>query len=231
MLLILAISSLVVAAEPAAERVTYLRPAGDRFVTECTFDIQRRLDGWSITSTTERGKLRLRVSARYEAANQLQDAEAALSEGDQQTIARVMVEGGKAKVTRPNQPAQEFEVPPGVIVTSAPDWSDTFLLARRYDRAKGGKQEFPGLWIHPSQPAQAPRFSIEKVGRDTIDHDGKKIELDRCVIQLRGNSAYAAWIDAKGMLIRLIPLPAKEGVVSGLVLEGYQKSALPLVFK
>lgn len=114
---------------------------------------------------------------------------------------------------------------PGVIVTSAPDWSDTFLLARGYDRKKGGKQEFPGLWIHPSQPTQVLRFSIEKVGSDTIVHEGKKIELDRCEIRIRGNSGYAAWIDATGRLIRLLPLTAKEG---GMVLEGFEQSAARL---
>lgn len=218
---------LLLGADPAPERVTYLRPAGDRFAVECTFEIQKQNTGWSIVSSTDRGKVKMRVSARYDVENRLLAAEAMLAEGDQKSAATLAVEKGKAKVQRPGLAAQEFEVPPGVIITSAPDWTDTFLLARHYDLTKGGKQEFSGLWIHPTQLAQLVRFRIEKVGSEAIEHQGKKIELNRCLIHLRGNSAYAAWIDSKGRLVRLIPLPAK-GTAGGMVLEGYEKSAIGL---
>jgi hypothetical protein len=66
------------------------------------------------------------------------------------------------------------------------------------------------------------------MGSDTIEHEGRKLALDRCEIRLRGNSGYAAWLDPQGRLIRLIPLPAKEGSPPGMVLRGFEKSALGL---
>ena len=132
---------------------------------------------------------------------------------------------GKATVERPGQKAQEFEVSPGVIVTSAPDWTDTFVLCRRYDRAKGGKQSFPGLWIHPEQAAHAPVFAIERTGEDKVEHAGKELKLGRYTIWLRGNSRYTAWADDAGRMIKLLPLPSKDGATNWLVLDGYEKSA------
>jgi hypothetical protein len=138
------------------------------------------------------------------------------------------VSEGKARVQRAGQKAQEFEVPPGVIVTSAPDWTDAILLCRRYDRAKGGKQSFPGLWIHPEQPGQRLPFAIDRTGEDTVEDAGKKLKLARYTIWLRGNSSYTVWADETGRLIRLVPLATKEGAPTGLVLDGYEKWSWPL---
>src|SRR5262249_6292901 len=140
----------------------------------------------------------------------------------------VTVAAGKATIRRDAQPAQEVDVASDAIVTSAPDWTDAFLLCRRYDRKAGGKQSFPGLWIHPEQGTQLPKFAIERTGRDTIDHAGKELNLERYTIWLRGNSTYAAWSDDQGKLIKLIPLPYKEGAENWIVLEGYEKSAAGL---
>ena len=116
-------------------------------------------------------------------------------------------------------------MPKGVIVTSAPDWTDTWLLCRYYDRPKGGKQEFAALWIHPEQPAQRLNFSIERVGKQTIEHNGKKQELDRFTIRIRNNSEYIAWADDQGRMIKLM---SKNNAGTDLVLEGYEKSAAKL---
>jgi hypothetical protein len=102
-----------------------------------------------------------------------------------------------------------------------------FLLCRRYERPRKGKQEFPALWIHPTQPPQLLTFSIEWQGTDSIEHDGKKIELNRFAIRIRNNSAYVAWADAQGRLVRLIPLPLPKGA-AGLTREGFEKSAAGL---
>jgi hypothetical protein len=209
------IASFVIRSPALAQ--SYLRHSG---AVECSFDVRKLDAGWSIVSQTDRGKVRMQVTSRYDAQDRLLAAEATLEEGEKKSTATVSVEGGKARVLRPGQPAMDFEVPAGVIVTSAPDWTDTFMLARRYDRQKGGKQEFAGLWIHPTQPAQLLRFTIEKLGSDTIEHEGKQLALDRCAIRLRGNSAYTAWIDGAGRLIRLVP--------PGMVMQGFEKSAATL---
>lgn len=221
---------MTVAAVPGEndDKVRYLRLLPDKSATECVFTMQQGEKGWNIVSVTERGDTKMTVTARYGARSALGSAEATLTKGEQTMAARVEVADGKATVKRAGQDAQQFEVPKGVIVTSAPDWTDTFLLCRHYDRPKGGKQEFTGLWIHPEQPAQRLTFSIEKVGTDAIEHEGKKLELDRHTIHIRNNSEYAAWTDGKGRMVKLISLPFKENAGTEVVLAGYEKSAARL---
>jgi hypothetical protein len=213
--------------EAPKETVRYVRPAKGGFATECTFVIARDGKGWTITSRTDRGAVEMQVEARYDAEDRLTSARAALTGDGKTTTATVTLKGDKATVTRQGQQPQQFDVPKGTIVTSAPDWTDVFLLCRRCDPGRKGKQEFPALWIHPTQPAQRLTFSIERQGTDVTEHDGKKQELGRYRIHIRNNSAYAAWTDARGRMVRLIPLPAK-GTTAGLTLEGYEKSAAGL---
>ena len=215
------------AADPA-ETVRYVRPAGGGTAFECAITVRRSKTGSEVGSVTERGKVRLAVSSRYDDRDRLTAAEVTLGRGAGAKSATVTVAGGKAKVSRPGQPAQEFDAAAGVIVTSAPDWTDAFLLCRRYDRKKGGKQTFPGLWIHPEQPAQAVTFAVERAGPDAIEHAGKKIELDRYIVWLRGGSRYAVWADGDGTMVKLVPLPYKEKAANWIVREGFEKSAAGL---
>lgn len=211
------------------ETVRYLRLLpGGKTTEECTFTVRSNDQAKSVRSVTKRGDLRMTVSAAYDPQDQLTAADAALSTGKNVSAVFTDAKNGKARVKRPNVEVQEFDVPARLIVTSAPDWSDTFLLCRYYDRQKGGKQEFPGLWIHPEQPAQRLTFSIERTGNDTIEHEGKKLTLDRHLIRIRNNSAYAAWTDASGRMIKLTSLPVKEQGGAELVLAGYEKSAADL---
>jgi hypothetical protein len=146
-----------------------------------------------------------------------------LKNGDKESLAiAACLQEGKARVQLPEQPLKMVDVPRGVIVTSAPDWTDVLMLCARYDQAAGGKQTFPALWYHPEQGVQLLKLHIERQGHDTIEHADKKIKLTRFAIHLRGNSAYAAWATPDGTLVRLIPLPAK-GKRTGLILEMFEK--------
>jgi hypothetical protein len=215
-------------AEPPAdvvETARYVRPSDRAFVPESEITVKKSRTGLSVESVTGRGKSKLTVSSRYDDRGRLTAAEATLVTGDKKSAVSVTVTAGKATIRRDGQSAQELEVPADAIVTSAPDWTDAFLLCRRYDRKAGGKQSLPGLWIHPEQATQLPKFAIERTGGDTIDHAGKELKLDRYTIWLRGNSTYAAWSGDQGKLIKLVPLPYKEGAENWIVLEGYEKSA------
>lgn len=202
------------------ENVRYLRVTPRGAVPECTFAIDRRADGWAISSVTGA----LTVTARYDAAQRLVEAAARLGAGEP---ARVETAAGRTKVLRPGQAAQDFDAPPGIIVTSAPDWTDTFRLCRLWDRAREGRQEFPGLWIHPEKPAQRLTFSAERTGRDEIRTGSGALALDRLSIRIRGNSAYMAWVDPAGRMIKLVSLPFGGGSVV-LVLEGFEGPAATL---
>jgi len=197
---------------PTTELARYLRVAPQRTAVECSFSILRNAEGWNITSVTGN----LTVEARYDAKDRLLDAQASLRGGK---AARVGVRGGRAKVTAPGRDDPEIDVPAGVIVTSAPDLTDTFRICRLWDRARGGRQEFPGLWIHPAQPTQRLTFPAEFVRRDG--------ELDVLTLRLRGNSAYRAWVDPSGRMIKLVSLPVKAGSTV-LVLEGSEDAARAL---
>jgi len=208
---------------PAGKR-RYLRPAGDGWTNECLFTTAKRDNGWSIASVTERGQLRLTLETSYGPKDALATSVLTLRNGDKEAVAIVAVKDGVARVQLPEQPLKKLEISPGVIVTSAPDWTDTLLLCARYDHAAGGKQVFSALWYHPEQPVQLLKLSVERQGYDTIQRDGKNVKLARFTIQLRGNSQYVAWATMDGTMVRLIPLPAKAKQRSGLIFEGYEKS-------
>ena len=197
---------------PSTHVIRYFRVSPQGKALECTFAVLRGAEGWTITSVTGN----MKVEARYDGSDRLLDAQASLQNG---ATARVDVVGGRAKVTVPGREDRELDVAAGVIVTSAPDWTDTFRICRRWNREQGGKQTFPGLWIHPVQPIQQLTFSAEFVRRDG--------DLDVITIRLRNNSPYRAWVDPKGRMIKLAALPVKEGSVV-LVLDGAQSAAAGL---
>lgn len=207
-----------------SETMRYVRSSGDKFVTECKFLIARQESGWTITSSTDRGTLQMEVETRYDAMDRPTAARAVVTILGKTSTVNVKFKDGKATVERAGLAPVEFDAPRGTIVTSAPDWSDVFLLCRRYDRQRKGKQEFPALWIHPTDAPQRLTFSIELQGADMVVHYGNKVELGRYMIRIRKNSGYLAWADAQGRMVRLIPLPAKD-TATGLTLEGYEKSA------
>ena len=186
---------------PSVEVTRYSRVTGERRTHECTFSILRSDDSWSITSVGNA----LTVEARYDAGDRLIDAQVAARNGDR---VRAVVSGGRAKITAYGREDVEVDVPPGVIVTSAPDWTDTFRICRLWDRERGGRQEFPGLWSHPVRPTQRLTFSAEFVRREGT--------LDVLTIRLRGNSAYTAWVNPEGRMFKL----TGEGTV--LMLQGIE---------
>lgn len=205
-------------------KLRYLRPAGDGWTGECLFTIAKRDNGWSIVSVTERGQVRLTLETSYGSKDTLATSVLTLRNGDKESIAITTAKDGVARVQLPEQPLKKLDVRSGVIVTSAPDWSDTLLLCARYDHDAGGKQGFSALWYHPEQLVQLLKLMVERQGYDTIQRDGKDVKLARFTIQLRGNGQYAAWATTDGTMVRLIPLPPKEKQRSGLILEGYEKS-------
>jgi hypothetical protein len=213
---------------PGKEIVRYLRPTANSFAPECTFTVTRATAGWTIASVTERSDTRLTVTARYDGQDRLTAADALLVHQQRQASASVLVAGGKVTVRKGAGEPQDFTVPAGLIVTSAPDWTDTFLLCRRYDRRRGGRQEFAGLWIHPTQAAQRLPFTIERDGTDRVEKDGKALDLERFTIRIRGPNGYVAWADTGGTMVRLIPLPNQEGAPAGLVLKGYEQATQQL---
>lgn len=197
----------------AREQVRYLRQTARGLQPECRFELEPEPEGWTIRSYT--GKFS--VIARYGAGDEFLEALAALGTGEPVLVSAA---AGRARVLRIGQPDQVFDVPPDVILTSAPDWSDVFRMARRWSRHGPARQEFPGLWIHPVLPAQRLTFRAERLGVDVLDG----LPLERLRIHLRGDSPYLAWVDPAGRLIKLLSLPF-TGAGTVLLLEGFEASA------
>lgn len=210
--------------EDPKETVRYLRPAGKGFEPETEITRERHGDGYSLTSITQRGDVKLTVASRYDASERLQFASVTLVSSRGEQSAHVTVTDGQAAVTRHDGTVDEFDCPPGVIVTSAPDWTDAFLLAQRFDSKSVGVQEFPGLWIHPTQPPQRLTFTVDaisKLGSDVASVEESTGDLEPIIITLRGGSRYVAWRDGQ---YRLIRLHAEKSPRPAIVLEGWERA-------
>jgi hypothetical protein len=223
--MILTLTASFAAATPDALDLAYVGPDGaDRWAVR--FHITRAprqngaaKDGYTLRGITTSGKQKLTLESVYGPGQMLRSSRVTLRNGDQEAAASVTVENGRARITRPGHKPQDFEAPAGVIVTSAPDWTDIAILCERYDRDKGGKQAFAALWIHPTQPAQFLQLTIERKGRLAIR--AGKLELTEFLIHLRNQSPYRAWATADGTLVRLAPLTGKSAR-AGLFQKGYE---------
>jgi hypothetical protein len=205
-------------------KLRYLRPAGEGWTNECLFTLGKKDGGWSIVSVTERDPLRLTLETLYGPENTLLTSKVTVRDKDKETAASVSVEQGVVRIQQRGRPRQEFAAPRGVIVTSAPDWTDVLLLCSLYDHTQAGQQTFPALWIHPEMPHQLLKLTIERQGYEMIQQGAKEIKLARFAIQLRGKSRYVGWATMDGTMVRLIPLPAGKQR-SGLIADGFQESS------
>jgi hypothetical protein len=226
LLLILAGYGLLAAAEPAKPTtLRYLRPAGDKFVLESEITTTRSQDGVATyVSLTDRGAEKMTLTLRFNKDDQITEAEAAQETAQGKKVVTAKLDGARANLVQDGAVHEITKVPANAIVTTAPDWSDIFLLVHRYDGKKGGKQEFPGLWIHPTKQALVLTFTIERLGNDTVKVKNEDVKLDRYKVRLRSGD-YLVWADVSGRVCKLLPPGAKA---SAVVLEGYEEATREL---
>ena len=201
--------------DPAALSKTrslrYLRRDGESLVPESSVESRRENERIIVKSVTTRPGNTLTLTSQFDVDNNLLEATVVVEQGPDRSSAQVRVNDGVARVTRHDGTVNELDCPPGVIVTSAPDWTDAVEMMWRYHRVRGGKQEFAGLWIHPTQEPKRLTFAITRVG--------EPVRLDRFLVELRGGSRYDGWADERGRMVRLEP-EGREG--QGIVLEGFE---------
>lgn len=226
------IGNLLLASGPdrRVESLTYLRPSGDTFVTEFTIEIRDTSAGRTITSTTQRGDQVLTLIADFNSDEELRTATVRVRSGKGEKAAQVEVRDGKARVSRAGSAVIELNCPPGVIVTSAPDWTDSVLAVRRIPRAAGealeaSKRTFRGLWVHPAQEPLELHFPWTPVGSDIVLFRGSMQRLDRFLLMLRGGTRYVVWRGPDGNLVRLVPENSPRG---GIVLRGWETATRDL---
>jgi hypothetical protein len=209
--------------KPSVSR--YTRPAGDKFVLESEITTSSKGPESTYTSLTDRGNEKMTLTLRYR-DKKLTSAEAIQSTKEKSSTVQMTTNGTTAEIRR-GEKVETIKDIPEPIVTTAPDWSDIFLLVQRYDAKKGGKQDFVGLWIHPVKETLKLSFSIEHQGTTSITVKERKIALDQYRITLR-SGAYLVWADESRTVYKLISANGKGPVF----LEGFEdatKDLLPAI--
>ena len=199
----------------------FLRPSGSEFKKETEIHLRRSVDSFVVTSVTERGQQKLTVTSRFDSKDLLRSAEVTIQQGKHRQSASVTVSDGTARVLRDGKEVDELVCPRGVIVTSAPDWTDSFMAVRRYDPNGKKTQAFPGLWIHPTGKPLELTIQLTHLGQDSVKHGSKTTNLDRYLLVLRGGSRYVVWRNPQGQLVRLVPAKSGRG---GIVLAGWEQA-------
>jgi hypothetical protein len=218
-------ASLLRAAEPDKSRpVRYLKRAGGKFVLESEITEAQGAKGSTYISRTVRPGEQMTLTLQFDKKQKLISARVVQEMDKTSRSAKLTFQGTSALLTRPGKdPVMLAKIAPNVVVTTAPDWSDIFQLIRRYDQINGGRQEFPGLWIHPVKDTLRLTFSIERVGVDKITSGkGPKnpggLLLSRYKIHLRSGD-YLAWADSAGRVYKLM---AAGKPATSVVRDGWQ---------
>ena len=208
-----------------SETVRLRRVSGSDFVKESEIHLVPTKQGLVVTSITQRGEQTLTVHSRFDSNDTLVSAKVTLRRGEYKQSASVSVTDRTALVLRDGDEAKELACPVGVIVTSAPDWTDSFLAVRRYDPKGSTTQTFPGLWIHPSREPLELTIKLTRLGQDSVMLRKNITMLDRLLLVLRGGSRYIVWRNQQGQLVRLVPAVEGKG---GIVLTGWERATRDL---
>ena len=206
-----------------AKPLRYLKPEGGRHVLESEVTHTTTPKGSTYVSRTVRGPETLTLTIQRDKEGHVVGAEVVQQTAGERKNATLALQEGQAKVTRRGT-TDLLKVAADPVVTSAPDWSDVFELVRRYDASKGGKQEFPGLWIHPIKPPLVLTFSVEHVGEDRVKGKGGEQKLRRYRVRLR-SASYTVWARTDGRVCKILPAGVKAVPV---ILEGYEDATRTL---
>lgn len=193
----------VAADDEAAAPLRYVRPGKEGLVRECEVRESKSAGGRTYVSVTDRGREKMTLTIRFDSSNRIVAAELLRETDSGKERATLRLADGKAHLDRDGV-TEAFESGDLAVVTTAPDWSDIFLLVRRYDRERGGVQKFAGLWIHPSRASLRLDFVIERLGSDALTVSGRQVALDRYRVRLRSGD-YLVWADSDRRVVKLFP--------------------------
>jgi hypothetical protein len=209
-------------AESKPTTLRYVRQVKDKFVPESVVTETVTKEGTTYNSSTERGDETTTLTLRFDKDNKLQSAEVTLQAHKSKKTAVLTIQGKKGFLKRPGGIIELLDTSPAVVVTTAPDWSDILQLVRRFDRSKGGKQAFAGLWIHPVEREKQMTFTVEPLGEEikVVVAPQKELKLQKYRIGLRSGD-YLVWADASA---RVYKIQATGNTGTVVVLEGYEET-------
>ena len=194
--------ALLPAAEPEKPApLHYRRPDMGKLVSVGEVTILRGDDGTVITSRSDRPDEKTTLTLHYNRAGRLTTAEV-VHEGTRKTATLKLGEKGLGTMKRGGLTDFLKDLPANPVVTAGPEWTDALGLIRRYDGAKGGKQELAGLSLDPVQGLQKRTFTIERPGTNSVTVKDKEFKLDRYRLKTRGGE-YTAWADGEGRVVRI----------------------------
>ncbi|HKI32770.1 MAG TPA: hypothetical protein VKA46_13045 [Gemmataceae bacterium] len=203
--------------KPAPQR--YVRPEMGKYVSAGEVTTKRGEDETVITTRAEVADGKTTLTLRYGQGGTLTSAEV-VEGGTRKSATLTLGEKGTGTMKRGGITDFLKDLPTNPVVSAGPDWSDVLQLVRRYDGAKGGKQELGGISLDPVQGLQNQTFTVERQAADTVTVKDKEVKLDRYRLKLRGGE-YAAWADAEGRVVRVLGLAPKAVPV---VLEGFEEA-------
>ncbi|HEX5270915.1 MAG TPA: hypothetical protein VFW33_10525, partial [Gemmataceae bacterium] len=193
----------------------YVLPEMGKLVTAAEVTTTRGDDGTFVTIKSERPDEKMTVTLRYDRDGKLTAADAVQG---RKGVTLTLGEKGTGTMKRGGITDLLKDLPANPVVAAGPDWADVLQVVRRYDGAKGGKQEIAGFSIDPVQGFQKQKFTAETLPPVTIAVKDKEMKLDRYRLKVRGGD-YAAWADGDGRVVRL------QGVARGavpVVLDGFE---------
>ena len=207
------------------EKLRYVKPVRGRFVLETEITIARNTQGTNYTSVTRRGMRQLTVHSRFDKKRRLVDAQVTLKTDSGTQTASAKARGKTVSIKKQDGAIVEFKCPPGVIVTSAPDWTDAILCTRAFDNRKGKTQQFAGLWIHPTRQPLRLTFTLTLDGTQRLRNQGTPQDVERFTLTLRGGSRYVVWRNQQRQLVRLAPSKTPS---QAIFLAGWERASFKL---
>jgi hypothetical protein len=212
---LLLLCALLAADKPAP--LSYLRPDGDKYVAAGSVSVSPGTDGTVITSRTQRPDEKMLVTLRFDKDGKLTSADA-VQENTRKAVTLTVGEKGAGLMKRGGITDIFKDLPANPLVTAGPDWIGAVALLRRYDSAKGGKQELTGFWIDPVHGMEKVTYTIERKASETLTIKDKEVKLERCRVKLHAGEA-TVWADGDGRVVRFHASAAKAVPV---VLEGFE---------
>lgn len=208
--------ALLPAAEPEKPAALhYVRPEMGKYVATADVTVTRGEDGTVVTLRAAAPD-KMTVTLRLGKSGHATGAEVVRGKGKGATL--TLGEKGTGILKRGGITDFLKDLPANPIVVAGPDWTDVLAVLRRYDAAKGGKQQFAGVSIDPTQGFEKRTFTAERQAADTVTVKDKEMKLNRFRLKVRGGD-YTAWADGEGRVVRVQGLAPKSVPV---ILEGFE---------
>jgi hypothetical protein len=220
---LVAAGALLPAAPEKPAPLRYVRAEMGKYVTAGEVTTTRSDDGTALTVRSEGPGEKTTLRLHYDRDSKPTTAEVT-HEVSKKSATLTFGEKGTGLMKRGGITDFLKDLPANAVVTGGPQWTDALQLVRRYDVAKGGKQDVVGLALDPVQGLQKQTYTVERQAADKVTVKDNEMKLDRFRIKQRGGEL-AAWVDGDGRVVRVQVVAPKAAPV---VLDGFEDATREL---